>query len=44
MEPNRPRVYGPDYNITDSISENSTVVASPLRLDAYQCDWLAARA
>ena len=42
--PNRLRVYGLGYNFTDLISANSIAAEGPLRLDAYQCVWLAAKA
>jgi len=44
MDANRLRVYGPGYNFTDLISGNSIAAEGPLRLDAYQCVWLAATA
>ena len=43
MDGNRLRVYGPGYNFTDLISGNSIAAESPLRLDAYQCVWLATK-
>jgi len=43
MDGNRLRVYGPGYNFTDLISGNSIAAESSLRLDAYQCVWLAAK-
>jgi amylosucrase len=43
LDQNRLRVYGPGYSFTDLISGNSIVAEAPLRLDAYQCVWLAAK-
>ena len=43
MDGNRLRVYGLGYSFTDLISGNSIAAESPLRLDAYQCVWLATK-
>jgi amylosucrase len=43
MDGNRLRVYGPGYHFTDLITAQVYTAGEPLRLEPYQCVWLAAR-